>query len=121
MFEEVLKKRCNINGRLVAPPMTGEAAQHAEGRPLGLLRAVALIVVVVGVLGSFGLVLRVGHYNFNILMLLFTIWDLSPFFALIVADTVSKPFVTTPTFPSPRGSWLSKAQQSSSYQRTPAY
>jgi hypothetical protein len=70
--------------------MTGEAAQHSAGRPLGLLRAVALIAVMVGALVSFGLALRVGRYNFNVLILLFTIWDLSPFLALIAADNVSK-------------------------------
>ena len=70
--------------------MTGEAAPHSEGRPLGLLRAAALLAAMVGALGSFGFALRVGHYNFNVLMLLFTIWDLSPFLALIVADNVSK-------------------------------
>ena len=70
--------------------MIGEAAPHSNGRPLGLLRAVALIAVTVGALGSFGLMLSVGHYNFSILMLLFTIWDLSPFLALIVVDLASK-------------------------------
>jgi hypothetical protein len=43
-----------------------------------------------GALASFGLMLSVGHYQFNVLMLLFTIWDLSPFLALILVDAVSK-------------------------------
>jgi hypothetical protein len=68
------------------------------GRPvggvLGLLRAVALIAVVVGAAGSVALMLRVGHRNGSsipgILLILFTVWVLSPFIALAVADYVSK-------------------------------
>ncbi len=70
--------------------MIGNAAQYSKGRALGLLRAVALIAVMVGALVSFGFVLSVGHYNFRVLMVLFTIWDLSPFLALILVDLASK-------------------------------
>jgi hypothetical protein len=70
--------------------MIGEATQHSKGRTLGLLRAVALIALTLGALGSFVLMLSVGHYSFSILMVLFTIWDLSPFLALIVVDFTSK-------------------------------
>jgi hypothetical protein len=67
-----------------------EAAKNSKGYALGRLRAVALIAVIVGALSSFGLMLSVGHYNFNILMVLFTIWDLSPFLALIFIDFFSR-------------------------------
>ena len=74
----------------------GESTPKASrGRPdggfLGLLRAVALIAVVAGALGSVGLMLWVGHRNpSRVLLVLFAIWDLSPFIALVLADVVSK-------------------------------
>ena len=74
----------------------GESTSKASrGRPdggfLGLLRAVALIAVVAGALGSVGLMLWVGHRNpSRVLLVLFAIWDLSPFVALLLADMVSK-------------------------------
>jgi len=66
-----------------------------RGRPgggiLGVLRGAALIAVVVGAAGSAGFMLRVGHRNKSlILMSLFTIWVLSPFVALVLANAVSK-------------------------------
>ena len=62
-----------------------------DGGSLGLLRAVALTAVVAGALGSSGLMLWVGHRNpSRVLIVLFVIWDLSPFIALILADIVSK-------------------------------
>ena len=54
------------------------------------MRPVALIAVMLGALGSFGLMLSVGHYQLSVLMLLFAIWDLSPFLAIILVDLVSK-------------------------------
>ena len=58
---------------------------------LGPLRAVATIAVVAGAAGSVGLMLRVGHRNpSRILLVLFWIWVLSPFVALVLADLVSK-------------------------------
>ena len=74
----------------------GESTSRTSpGRPdggfLGLLRAVALIAVVAGALGSVGLMLWVGHRNpSRVLLVLFAIWDLSPFIALVLADIVSK-------------------------------
>lgn len=64
---------------------------RSDGGFLGLLRAVALIAVVAGALGSVGLMLWVGHRNpSRVLLVLFAIWDLSPFIALVLADIVSK-------------------------------
>ena len=63
---------------------------RSDGGFLGLLRAAALIAVVAGALGSVGLMLWVGHRNpSRILLVLFAIWDLSPFIALVLADIVS--------------------------------
>jgi hypothetical protein len=76
--------------------MTGDATFKASpGRPddgfFRLLRAAARIAVVAGAAGSFGLMLHVGrHNNSHILLVLFTIWDLSPFIALVLADIVLK-------------------------------
>jgi hypothetical protein len=56
-----------------------------------LLRAVALIGVVAGAVGSVGLMLRAGHRNpSRLLLALFAIWVLSPFVALVLANVVSK-------------------------------
>jgi len=58
---------------------------------LGSLRVAALIVAVTGAIGSLGFMLRVGERNNSrLLILLFAIWVLSPFVALVLAYTVSK-------------------------------
>ena len=73
----------------------GITVKASPGRPdggfLGLVHAVALTAVVVGALGSVGLMLWVGHRNPSRLLLsLFVIWLLSPFMALLLANMVSK-------------------------------
>jgi len=65
------------------------------GRPesgfLGLLRAAALIALPAGAAGSVGLMLHAGRRNNSrILLLLFALWVLSPFMALVLASVVSK-------------------------------
>ena len=65
------------------------------GRPesgfLGLLRATALIAVIAGAVGSFGLMLHAGRHQRSLILIgLFTVWDLSPFVALVCAHVVSK-------------------------------
>jgi hypothetical protein len=68
-------------------------AKASRGRPgfLRLLHAVALTAVVAGAGASVGLMLWVGHRNpSRVLLVLFAIWDLSPFIALVLADIVSK-------------------------------
>lgn len=58
--------------------------EKREGRSLGVLRLVALIVSVVGALGSVSLTLWFGRRNPSyILPALFAIWVLSPFVALL--------------------------------------
>jgi hypothetical protein len=61
-----------------------------DGGSLGVLRAVALIAVVVGAVGSLGLMLRAGQRSPRLLLVLFTFWVLSPFVALAWANVVSK-------------------------------
>jgi hypothetical protein len=59
-------------------------------RRLDILRGVALVAVVLSAVGSFVLMLHAGEYRLNLLMLLFAVWDLSPFAALAVAGVASK-------------------------------
>lgn len=54
-----------------------------------ILHTVALIALVIGAIGSFVLMLLGGNPPL-FLRILFAIWVLSPFAALLVADTVSK-------------------------------
>jgi hypothetical protein len=60
-----------------------------QSRGLDVLRRVALVLLVVSAIVSFGLMLHVGQYRLNILMVLFAVWDLSPFVALFLAGIVS--------------------------------
>jgi len=71
------------------------ASSASPGRPpsrfLGLLRAAALIAVPAGAVGSLGLMLHAGRHNDSrILLILFALWVLSPFMALVLANVVSK-------------------------------
>jgi hypothetical protein len=61
-----------------------------QTRPLDALRIAALVLVVVSAILSFGFMLHVGGYRLSILMLLFAVWDLSPFVGLFVAGLLSK-------------------------------
>ena len=54
-----------------------------------LLRAIALMAVAVGAVGSLGLMLREGQRTPRFLLALFMIWVLAPFVALGWANTVS--------------------------------
>ena len=75
---------------------SGEISTKAtRGKPddgfLGIVRAAALIVVVAGAGGSVGLMLWVGHRNpSRVLLVLFAMWDLSPFIGLGLAGIVAK-------------------------------
>lgn len=60
-----------------------------DGGSLGDLRAVALIVLVAGAVGSVGLMLVAGHPPI-FLRVLFAIWVVSPFVALLLGTVVSK-------------------------------
>lgn len=66
--------------------MTGEKTSNLKS-----LRIAALIVTLVGAVGSLGLMFSAGRNQRSfILMAIFTIWDLSPFVGLFVADRFSK-------------------------------
>lgn len=70
--------------------------EKPAGRFLGFLRAVALIAVAAGAVGSAGLMLRADQRTPRFLLVLFFIWVLSPFVVLAWANVVSKrwPFLT---------------------------
>jgi hypothetical protein len=66
-------------------------SEASRGRPDGgLLRAVSLVVVVAGAVGSLGLMFRAGQHPPRFLLVLFTIWVVTPFVALLWANIVSK-------------------------------
>jgi hypothetical protein len=56
---------------------------------LGRLRAAARVAVVVGAIGSVGLMLRAGRSTPRLLLVLFVFWVVSPFVALAWANMVS--------------------------------
>jgi uncharacterized membrane protein YgdD (TMEM256/DUF423 family) len=56
----------------------------------GILRTTALIALLIGAAGSFALMLYAGRNAPRFLVVLFTIWDLSPFVALALADVLSR-------------------------------
>ena len=65
--------------------------KKSEGGFLSLLHATALIALLAGAVGSVGLLLRAGQRNNSrLLLVLFTIWVVSPFGALASADVYSK-------------------------------
>jgi hypothetical protein len=72
--------------------ITSEARPaRSERGSLGLLRRTAMIAVLPGAAGSLGLMFLAGrHQNSRILLILFAIWVLSPFIALVGANMVSK-------------------------------
>ena len=58
--------------------------------PPAVFRKIALFMMLAGAIGSLYFVLRAGHRNHSILLvLLFIFWVLSPFMALMVASVVS--------------------------------
>jgi len=83
-----LEKSMGINGRDERIPEAGR--KGAESGFLRVLRAAALVAVVAGGAGSLGLLLRAGRRTPRLLLLLFVLWVLSPFAALVWANLVSK-------------------------------
>jgi len=61
-----------------------------EGGFLGRLRAAALIALLTGAAGSVGLWFHASQHPPLLIVVLFVIWVLSPFAALLLADVVSK-------------------------------
>ena len=65
--------------------------RRTESGFLGLLHAAGLIAVLAGAVGSVGLMRHAGRNNpSRLLLVLFALWVLSPFIALILANMVSK-------------------------------
>ena len=66
-------------------------SELAGNRKLKLLGTIALVVVMVGAVGSLDLMLSAGRHNPSILLVaLFVTWVLSPFIALAIANLISK-------------------------------
>ena len=56
----------------------------------GPLREASKAAALLGAVGSLGMMLRVGHRNNSaLLLILFTVWVLSPFVGLVLTDRVS--------------------------------
>ena len=72
--------------------VTSKASRRkTEGGFLVLFHAAALIAVLAGAVGSVGLMLHAGHRNpSRLLLVLFALWVLSPFIALVLANMVAK-------------------------------
>lgn len=69
--------------------MASQASRAAsDGGILGVLRAVALVAVLAGAAGSLGFMFREGRRAPRLLLLLFTVWVLSPFVVLAWANIV---------------------------------
>jgi hypothetical protein len=66
------------------------SAKATQGRLDAILHTAALIVAVVGALGSLVFMLRAGQRTPLFLLVLFIIWVLSPFAGLLWANIVSK-------------------------------
>jgi len=71
--------------------MTSEISRARERGFLRLLSAAAPIAALAGAVGSVGLVLYAGRNNKSlILMIVFALWVLAPFAAVLLANVVSK-------------------------------
>ena len=54
------------------------------------MRKIAFVILLIGAVGSFGLVLNAGRHSPVLLLVLFVGWVLSPFIALFLVHGVSK-------------------------------
>jgi hypothetical protein len=72
--------------------ITSRASQSGPGAGfLGPLRRMALIAVTSGAAGSVAFTIRAGHRNpSRVLIVLFAIWVLSPFVALVLSNIASR-------------------------------
>jgi hypothetical protein len=64
--------------------------QPDRDRFLGIFRVTALIALVIGAIGSLGFMFRASQHTPRILLILFIVWVLSPFAALLWANMVSR-------------------------------
>jgi hypothetical protein len=65
-------------------------SNNDSGRSMGLLRAMALLAVTAGAVGSLGLMLRADQRTPRFLLVIFVFWVLSPFVVLAWANVVSR-------------------------------
>jgi hypothetical protein len=56
----------------------------------GIIRTIALVVVLIGAVCSLGLMLNAGRHTPVLLLVLFVGWVLSPFIGLLIANKISK-------------------------------
>lgn len=79
-------------GEMTAKPRRVEPVRGL----LAFFRVAALIAVLVGAVGSLGLMFYTGRrQNSRILMILFTLWVVSPFVVAALAERTSKPWSAT--------------------------
>jgi len=57
---------------------------------LNIMRKIAFVILLIGAVGSFGLVLNAGRHSPVLLLVLFIGWVLSPYIALFLVHVVSK-------------------------------
>jgi hypothetical protein len=76
----------------ILPQVTLESSTRINGHSMGgAIRGAALIAVASGAVGSLAFMFHVGRQQRSmILIILFTVWVLSPFAALLWADVLSK-------------------------------
>jgi hypothetical protein len=73
-----------------ADDMREPAFPKREGQSLRRLRAAALVMVVIGALGSIGFVFDVGRLNRSwFLLILFAVWVAAPFIGLVLAHVAA--------------------------------
>ena len=70
--------------------MTADRADGPDSEFLRRLRGLARAAVLAGAVGSVGLMLGTGQHPPLLLKVLFALWVLSPFFAIVGANLVSK-------------------------------
>ncbi len=65
--------------------------ENSKGKPISLLRTIAMMAMLAGAAGSLGFMFYTGRHNKSIFLLaLFTGWVLSPFIGLVVANVLAK-------------------------------
>lgn len=69
--------------------ISNESRGRAEDGRFGVLRPVGLIAALAGAVGSMGFMLHASQHPPRILLVLFVIWVLAPFVALVLAAVVS--------------------------------
>jgi hypothetical protein len=82
------ERSMNLKGPSETAPQASQGS--STGVFIDILRAVSIIMLIVGVMGSLFFMFRAGQQTPRLLLILFTIWVLSPFVLLLWAHRVSK-------------------------------